>query len=304
MRIVKLSTNPPTGFATLDDVRQFFLTDIGQRTPPGRFDVTPGRIAPEKLDLGEALVFTYQARVVFTARAGSGLIQNEDERRQTYPWYFAVDLATLHEADEDFHAVERQYSEAMGADYNLADNQGWNWLPDSVHTESLWARLGGSNDADLLPSAEDADDDEPNHGEVYIPDGVDRRPIVAQQIRQRRGQRRFRDALLRRYGDRCQITGCEALAVLEAAHIHPYRGETDHHIENGLLLRSDVHTLFDLNLVGIEPESLQVQLHPDLTNEYRPLANITLRCAGDHRPSQEALGWRYQRFLQRVHRPI
>lgn len=96
-----------------------------------------------------------------------------------------------------------------------------------------------------------------NDGETYIPQDGDWREVVERQIRERRGQQHFRDILRERYGDRCLVTGCEVLAVLEAAHIKPYQGEADNHPENGLLLRSDIHTLFDLDLIGIEPERLQ-----------------------------------------------
>ena len=46
----------------------------------------------------------------------------------------------------------------------------------------------------------------------------------------------------------------KAVAVLEAAHILPYRGEHTHRVDNGLLLRSDLHTLFDLGLLWITAE--------------------------------------------------
>ena len=77
--------------------------------------------------------------------------------------------------------------------------------------------------------------------------------------------------------------------MLEAAHISPYRGEDDNHVENGLLLRSDIHTLFDLDLLGIDPERLRVVLHQDLVEEYGQFAVVTLGCVGDQRPSQETL---------------
>ncbi len=303
MRIVKLSTNPPTGFATLDGVRRFFFTDIRERKPPGRFDVTPGRIAQDGLVSGEALVFTYKARVVFTARVGSGLMPNEDEERQQYPSYFVVDLATLREADEDFHDVERQYNEATGAGLNLVESQGWNRIPDSIHTDGLWARLGGSSATGSRLSADEGDQAGSNDGHDYSPEGIDRRSLVERQIRERRGQGQFRDTLRKRYGDCCLVTGCQILAVLEAAHISPYRGEDDNHPENGLLLRSDIHTLFDLDLLGIQPERLRVELHPDLGKQYGRLADVTLACAASQRPSFAALRLRYERFRQRVHRP-
>ncbi|MCP4107918.1 MAG: HNH endonuclease [Desulfobacteraceae bacterium] len=138
----------------------------------------------------------------------------------------------------------------------------------------------------------------------YIPQDVDRRETVERQIRERRGQQQFRDALRARYGDRCLVTGCDVLAVLEAAHIKPYRGKDDHHPENGLLLRSDIHTLFDLDLLGIEPDRMQIELHPNLADdeEYAKLGDKTLSCERDQHPSHEALRIRYEQFKKRVHR--
>lgn len=137
----------------------------------------------------------------------------------------------------------------------------------------------------------------------YSPLEGDRRLLVERQIRERRGQQHFRDALRKRYGNRCLVTGCEILAVLEAAHIRPYRGANDNHPENGLLLRSDIHTLFDLDLLGIEPEQLRVVLHPEVVKEYGRFADVRLCCVSDRRPSLEALRLRYEQFHQRLHRP-
>jgi hypothetical protein len=152
-------------------------------------------------------------------------------------------------------------------------------------------------------SADEADRSGSNDDSNYVPQEGDRRKIVERQIRERRGQQQFRDALRERYGDRCLVTGCEVLAVLEAAHIKPYRGGDDNHAENGLLLRADIHTVFDLNLMGIEPERLQVELHPDLAKDksYANLAGITLRCEHDNRPSSDALRLRYEEFHMQVH---
>ncbi len=135
--------------------------------------------------------------------------------------------------------------------------------------------------------------------ESYEPKDTDRRIVTHRQIRVRRGQQRFRNKLRDWYGDRCQVTGSKLLAVLEAAHIHPYRGDDDNHPRNGLLLRSDIHTLFDLDLLGIEPEKLEIQLHPSVAVEYAGVASGTLTCSDRHRPSEEALRRRYERFRQR-----
>jgi len=147
---------------------------------------------------------------------------------------------------------------------------------------------------------EEADRVGSNDDVNYVPQEGDRRKVVERQIRERRGQQQFRDALCERYRDRCLVTGCEVLAVLEAAHISPYRGEGDNHPANGLLLRADVHTLFDLDLLGIDPNDLRVELHPDVLKEYGPIAGVTLGCAGDQRPATEALRLRYEQFRRRL----
>lgn len=138
MRIIKLSKDE---FPTLDRVRDFFWDEIRQLTPPGKFEVTHRRIAQDGLAPGEHLVFTYQTRVVFTARAESDLRPNDDEEQQKYPSYFLVNLATLREADKDLHDVERWYNDATDDGVKLVGNQGWNILLDSAHTRRLWARL-------------------------------------------------------------------------------------------------------------------------------------------------------------------
>ncbi len=134
----------------------------------------------------------------------------------------------------------------------------------------------------------------------YIPTDGDSRESAYREIKVRRGQRDFRDALRRRYGDVCLISGCGELDVLEAAHIKPYRGQPDNHVENGLLLRADLHTLFDLDKIGIEPERLEVSVHPSIADPlYRELDGQTLRCDAT-RPSRDALQIRWEQYLARA----
>ena len=71
-------------------------------------------------------------------------------------------------------------------------------------------------------------------------------------IVRRQGQPAFRRQLIAAYKGRCAITGCEVQAVLEAAHIVPYKGSKTNDPGNGLLLRADMHTLFDLRLVAVD----------------------------------------------------
>lgn len=91
--------------------------------------------------------------------------------------------------------------------------------------------------------------------EAEVPPIVSEHDARQRQLRAvaiRRGQRKFRQQLLEAYGAQCAITGCSAIEVLEAAHIVAYRGDETNRTDNGLLLRADVHTLFDLGLIWID----------------------------------------------------
>ena len=105
--------------------------------------------------------------------------------------------------------------------------------------------LVGSAETDdiILPGEAVADPFDPSS----IKDAQER---ISRTIAQRRSQPAFRNALLDAYDRKCAITGCEVVEVLEAAHIYPYRGPDTSKVVNGLLLRADVHTLFDSGLIA------------------------------------------------------
>jgi hypothetical protein len=96
----------------------------------------------------------------------------------------------------------------------------------------------------------------------------DTRQRILQSIVQRQGQPEFRERLLLAYEYRCVITDCDVKEALEAAHIIPYLGTATNHSSNGLILRADLHTLFDLFLFTIEPNSLMVIISPSLKSTY------------------------------------
>ena len=104
---------------------------------------------------------------------------------------------------------------------------------------------------------------------VFDPsDAQDQRAKTIAEVVRRRGQAKFRRALLEAYNGRCAITGCDAVEALEAAHITPYLGDHTNHPQNGLLLRGDIHSLFDLGLLSIDPEALTVVLAESLRETY------------------------------------
>lgn len=120
----------------------------------------------------------------------------------------------------------------------------------------------------------------------------DARKRTLAEIVQRQGQAQFRGELLRAYRSTCAISACAVGEVLEASHIIPYKGPDTNRVDNGLLLRADLHTLFDLGLISVDGESLRVVIGPKLKET--PYAELEGRaislpaCSGDH-PSPAAL---------------
>lgn len=70
----------------------------------------------------------------------------------------------------------------------------------------------------------------------------------------RLGQGAFRVMITDAYSRKCSITGEKTLPVLEAAHIKPYSKSGPHFTSNGILLRSDIHKLFDLGYITVTKE--------------------------------------------------
>lgn len=167
----------------------------------------------------------------------------------------------------------------------------------SKHYNSIINKLVWNPIFDLDPY--DAITDEPSTiVDAYIPNENDERRLVLRQIKERRGQKSFRDSIIKRYGEKCMVTGCSLLDILEAAHIKPYRGEKDNDPSNGLLLRSDIHTLFDLNLLGINPTTLTIHFTEIVKNHgYSSFHGLKLQgITKSNRPNYEALRERWQHF--------
>jgi hypothetical protein len=118
----------------------------------------------------------------------------------------------------------------------------------------------------------------------------------------RPGQRKFKLELMKAYGRCCSITGCPVEAVLQAAHIIPYLGAKTDHPSNGLLLRVDIHQLFDSYYLSINPETYKVEMASVLSNTcYWELIGQPLRMPKSKtaRPNNNALLKHYQIFSQR-----
>ena len=130
----------------------------------------------------------------------------------------------------------------------------------------------------------------------------DARQRITASIVQRQGQAEFRRKLLIAYGGRCPITDCDVESAIEAAHIIPYQGTQTNHPTNGLPLRADIHTLFDLHLLSIRPDTKEVVIAHELVGTcYQDLADRKLTLPQDQRtaPNKNALSQHYETFLSK-----
>jgi putative restriction endonuclease len=119
-----------------------------------------------------------------------------------------------------------------------------------------------------------------------------------QTILPRLGQGSFRIMVTDAYGRHCAVTRSPILYVLDAAHIKPYQSGGPHSPKNGVLLRQDIHTLFDRGYVTITPDhtievSRRIKAEFDNGKEYYALHGSTILLPGDSglRPGAEYLIW-------------
>ena len=127
-------------------------------------------------------------------------------------------------------------------------------------------------------------------------------PTVA---RHRLGQGTFRVAVTDAYDRSCAVTTEHALPVLEAAHIKPYSIGGEHIVSNGLLLRRDIHALFDLGYATVTPDfhfqaSRRLKEEFDNGKTYYRMQGIRIhlpRLKRDY-PDRELLAWHNDKIFR------
>lgn len=127
------------------------------------------------------------------------------------------------------------------------------------------------------------------------------REALIQRLRNVRiGQGGFRTLIIEAYERRCAVTGERSLPALEAAHIKPFSLVQNHATPNGILLRADIHKLFDSGYVSVDPK-LRFHVSKSLKEQYSngriyyELEGREIRTptAVTDRPGQEYLEWHY-----------
>lgn len=160
---------------------------------------------------------------------------------------------------------------------------------DELDGRSLWQSVTRQR---LQGQVRELDWQRPRYGEPQL-------------IRPRLGQGAFRLLVTDIYQRRCAVTRERTLPALEAAHIHPYREGGTHEPRNGLLLRGDIHRLFDAGYVTITPD-LHFEVSPRIREEFENGRDyyamhgrqVTAPRPSRYRPDAEALAWHNEhRFL-------
>ena len=125
------------------------------------------------------------------------------------------------------------------------------------------------------------------------------------EITPRLGQGAFRLAVTSAYARSCAVSGEHSLPVLDAAHIRPYANEGDHRVSNGLLLRTDIHRLFDKGYVTVT-EDLRFAVSSRLREEfdngkiYYALHGSEVRVPPNQadRPDHKLLAWHNEHVFE------
>jgi len=111
----------------------------------------------------------------------------------------------------------------------------------------------------------------------------------------REGQSTFRDKILHQFSSRCCVTHCIIEKALQASHIAPYTGKHSNNLANGLLLRADLHLLFDAHLWSINPDTKSVIISSKIRKtEYKKYEGKKLNIP---HVSKAALEFHYRSFL-------
>ena len=176
-------------------------------------------------------------------------------------------------------------------DFKLAGETASDWrvFADTFSKEIRYLNFRQSLD----DAVEEIEQELESAGEFDNSNEQDAKEKVLRSIVLRRGQPKFRANLLRAYARKCAITETCVADILEAAHITPYNGPSTNHVTNGLLLRSDIHALFDLGLLSIDPKDFRIYCAKQIRREpmYSELNEKPLRVPEKaiQKPNQDAL---------------
>ncbi len=205
--------------------------------------------------------------------------REEIDPRLDYPIGCRILEQPIFFTEEDWIPIPESWSRNIvsGRTYNTNDEDG----------RRLWTAV-----AEHMPTEPSRGLSEPRYGAPTL-------------IYPRLGQGTFRVEVTDFYQRRCAVTGEKTLPILDAAHIRPFSEGGPNEVSNGLLLRTDVHRLFDLGYVTVTDDGrfeVGRRLREDFENgrDYYSMhgRSIFLPADSRYRPEKEALRWHQdKRFL-------
>jgi putative restriction endonuclease len=182
------------------------------------------------------------------------------------------------------------------SDWSKSIVQGKSYDTESIEGNKLWRRVEG-----LITHSLSANQEKENQFTVADEQAKYGNPILRKV---RIGQGAFRVMVTDAYNRRCSITGEKTLPVLEAAHIKAYSESGPHAISNALLLRSDMHKLFDGGYITITKDytiEISRKIKEEFENgkeyyQYHGKELINLPTAVKNRPDERYIQWHNESF--------
>ncbi len=278
------------------------LEDVNFWQPPAK---TGKPLGFRSLRRGELFLFHVKGARDKRKIAGGGVFLSYLELPCSYAWKI---FGQTNGADSIESMKRSIASKTTGAHYKEDFNIGCRVLAEPIFLpQELWFTPPGWKSGTQSYKGYDTDTEQGKSlWEMYANacnqalSGHERRFGKPQLIQPRLGQGAFRTDIVRIY-ESCAVTRERTLVVLEAAHIRPYSRRGSHEISNGLLLRSDLHALFDRGYVTVVAEQnmhrflVSRKIREDFGNGRRYYemngSKLLLPREQQYHPSSTHLGW-------------
>jgi len=202
VRILPMSPEESYNYTIEEMQSKFFLIELPQRS--GRYRYKTALDTPK----GSVVLFQYASRII-----ASATYFRKEKFPETDRWGYVGAMIFDPASIRVFEPLSAEVLKKIWPEVDRFSHIKFDLAPAGLR--ELQAMQVGVKDPAIDDNAADDDGD-------YIPNGTDGREKVSRQIRLRRGQRKFRDALRKRYHNRCVVTNCAIVALLEAAHIAAY----------------------------------------------------------------------------------
>ncbi|GAA1937425.1 YDG/SRA domain-containing protein [Amycolatopsis minnesotensis] len=237
---------------------------------------------PDDLDLGDQIIYTGQGG------------RDESTRRQVADQELTLGNAGLAVAYRDKHPVRVIRGASGDPTYSPKTGYRYDGLFDIV---DMWPEVNGDRFRIWRFHLVQATAPVTHAGRKVAVSKAKRRGTSRKAgtrkalVQVRTGQPGFRQDLIDRYGLVCAVTGDGPAAALQAAHLRAFSKYKRHVPTEGLLLRADIHGLFDTAQMTIDPRERTVLVHPDLMRfpDYARLAGQQLAINDSLLPDLEVL---------------